>query len=321
MSVKERDVATLSQWLYIFTKGYVSNLRSRRALPNDYWTAETVEDYMRCKVINFPIGVHNEEMRRDAFRTWIISRKLADEKEKDKKNLFVCSYNPSTQEVKYVKNICLHVDTKVETLGLLEHINLGTVAVTEQFFNNVTFGTNVTPGARVFIRRIFPIQNESDERLEKVVVTEAIKGENLSHIDDCHVLVIQEGGHSDGLDFDKYIVSKIREITVHFESKDDCCVEDVDIALDPKISFTEVLKKLSDATGVKPDNLELFKCYATKSMVKRPAEFPVDVESEKNVESLLEWCKQGPKTIFYRLKVSSQEDELQENSFNHMEMV
>jgi len=40
----------------------------RRAMPNDYWTADTVEDYMRCKVINFPIGVHNEAMRRDAFR-------------------------------------------------------------------------------------------------------------------------------------------------------------------------------------------------------------------------------------------------------------
>merc|ERR1712129_650495 len=116
MGCEERDVATLNQWLYIFTKGYVSNLRSRRALPNDYWTAETVEDYMRYKVINFPIGVHNEEMRRDAFRTWIISRKLADEKEKDKKNLFVCTYNPPTPDVKYVKNISLHVDTKVETL-------------------------------------------------------------------------------------------------------------------------------------------------------------------------------------------------------------
>ena len=84
---------------------------------------------MRCKVINFPIGVHNEEMRRDAFRTWIVSRKLAEEKEKEKKNLFVVSYNPENQEVKYVKNICIHVDTKVETLGLLEHINLGTVQV------------------------------------------------------------------------------------------------------------------------------------------------------------------------------------------------
>merc|ERR1712130_307282 len=135
LDIKENDNASLSQWLYIFTKGYVSNLRSRRALPNDYWTAETVEDYMRCKVINFPIGVQNEEMRRDAFRTWIISRKLADEREKDKKNLFVCTYNPSTQEVNFVKNICLNVETKVETLGLLEHINLGTVKITDQFFN------------------------------------------------------------------------------------------------------------------------------------------------------------------------------------------
>ena len=101
LEIRDGEHTTLSQWLYIFTKGYVSNLRSRRALPNDYWTAETVEDYMRCKVINFPIGVHNEEMRRDAFRTWIISRKLADEREKDKKNLFVCTYNPSTQEVSF----------------------------------------------------------------------------------------------------------------------------------------------------------------------------------------------------------------------------
>ena len=129
LDVRERDLTTLNQWLYIFTKGFVSNLRSRRALPNDYWTAETVEDYMRCKVINFPIGVHNEEMRRDAFRTWIVSRKLVEEKEKEKKNLFVVSYNPESQEVKYIKNMCIHVETKVETLGLLEHINLGTVQV------------------------------------------------------------------------------------------------------------------------------------------------------------------------------------------------
>ena len=104
---------------------------------------------MRCKVINFPIGVHNEEMRRDAFKMWIVARKLADEKEKEKKNLFVVKYSPVTQEIKFVKNMCLHVDTKVETLGLLEHINLGTVNITEQFFYDVLFGTKVLPGARV----------------------------------------------------------------------------------------------------------------------------------------------------------------------------
>ena len=105
------------------------NLNARRALSSDNWRAETVEDYMRCKVINFSIGVHNEERRRDAFRTWIVSRKLFEEKEKEKKNLFVVSYNPESQKVKYVKNMCIHVETKVETLGLLEHINLGTVQV------------------------------------------------------------------------------------------------------------------------------------------------------------------------------------------------
>ena len=76
-------------------QGYVSSLRSARALPNDYWTAETVEDYMRCKVknshtfsflyhipffqvINFPIGVQNPMARKGAFKTWILSRSVEE---------------------------------------------------------------------------------------------------------------------------------------------------------------------------------------------------------------------------------------------------
>jgi len=319
LNVRERDLTTLNQWLYIFTKGYVSNLRSRRALPNDYWTAETVEDYMRCKVINFPIGVHNEEMRRDAFRTWIVARKLADEKEKEKKNLFVVSYNPVNQKLTYVKNMCIHVDTKVETLGLLEHINLGTVQVTEQFLSSVLFGTNAQPGARVFIRRIFPIQDESDARLEDILVTEARLGDSLTHIDDCHVLVIQEGGEAGvGLDYDQFIISKIREISVQFESRDDICGSVVKLSLDPMITYSDVLKRLGAELGSEVDNMELYRCYATKSMKKRPAEFPVDTDTEKTLDSLLEWCTEGPKTIFYRLKTdgsSSEDEQLQETSF------
>ena len=308
LDIKEKDLGSgniLSQWLYIFTKGYVSNLRSRRALPNDYWTAETVEDYMRCKVINYPIGVHNEEMRRDAFRTWIISKKMADEREKDKKNLFVCTYNPSTCQVKFVNNICLTVETKVETLGLLEHINLGTIRVTDTFFNMVNLcGAKMTLGDRIFIRRIFPIQNESDDKLEKLIVTEAKMGENLTHIDDCHVLVIQEGGHANGVDYDKFIISKIREITVRFEPRQelDGDLVSVDIALDPKVTVASVLTRLADQVGVPATSLELYKCYSTKSMVKRPAEFPVDLESERNMETLLEWCKEGTKTVYYKLR-------------------
>ena len=166
---------------------------------------------------------------------------------------------------------------------------------------------------------MFPIQDESNERLEKLVVSEAILGDSLSHIDDCHVLVIQEGNHEVGVDYDKFIISKIREIKVQFENKDECCGEVTEMPLDPKITYSEILKKLSVALGQEVDNLELFKCYASKSMNKRPAEFPVDVESEKNVESLLEWCNEGPATVFYRLKTdgsTSEDEQLQESSFS-----
>ena len=108
------------------------------------------------------------------------------------------------------------MDTKVETLGLLEHINLGTVKITDQFFNQVTFGTKVAVGDRIFIRRIFPIQSESDERLEKLIVTEAKRGENLTHIDDCHVLVIQEGGHINGLDYELQLGTWFIDYTLSF---------------------------------------------------------------------------------------------------------
>ena len=50
---------------------------------------------------------------------------MSDEKQKDKKNLFVVTYNPETKERKFVKSMSLHVDTRVETLAFSEHINLG----------------------------------------------------------------------------------------------------------------------------------------------------------------------------------------------------
>ena len=143
-------------------------------------------------------------------------------------------------------------------------------------------------------------------------MSEAKLGENLTHIDDCHVLVIQEGGHSGGLDFDKFIISKIREIMVRFEPRITAGPSNmpdllpVDLALDPKISVNSVLSRLNEAIN-NPGmvHLELFKCYSTKSMMKRPAEFPVDPECEKNLLSLLEWCKEGPKTVYYTWKTDS----------------
>ena len=181
--------------------------------------------------------------------------------------------------------------------------------MTEDFISDVLVDTEADTRSRVFIRRIFPIQDENDFFLEDLNVSEVTVGDTISHIDDCHVLVIQEPG--DGLDYDRYIMSKIREIKVQFESRDESDSGLVELSVDPNISYTDLVRRLGAKLGVDANNLELFKCYASKSMKKRPAEFPVDVYSEINVESLLEWCKEGPKTIFYRLKSdgSSSEDE------------
>ena len=53
--------------------------------------------------------------------------------------------------------------------------------------------------AKIFVRPIFPIQNEINVELIKAFITEAKKGEYLTNV--CRVSVIQEGGHTKGIDF------------------------------------------------------------------------------------------------------------------------
>ena len=308
----------LRHWLYKFNKGFFTDLRSRRAVTNQYWTAETFEDYMRYKSTRFPIGLSNADCRRDAFETLIVTRR-EDARGRTQKWLFVARYNPFSQGISYVKKIVFEVVPRMETLGLNEHISLGTVEVTEQFIAGVLLGTGLEADTRtrIFIRRIFPIQDEKDESLETLFVSELIVGETLSHIDNKHALVIQEpearasrGG--EGVDYDRFILSKLREVVVKFEPKHGGGSV-VELPLDPRISFGDVVRRLGASLGVQPHTIELFKCSSTKSMRNRSAEYPAD-EMEINLESLLDWCQDGPKTIFYRLLLdvsSSSEEEVQ----------
>ena len=47
------------------------------------------------------------------------------------------------------------------------------------------------------------------------------------------------------------------------------------------MSIKDVLERMSSLVMVEAEKLELFKCYSTKSMMKRPAEFPVEVKTSK----------------------------------------
>ena len=116
----ESAVSEFCYWHYIFTKGFVGILRSSRATPGETWTATTVSDYLRCKVINHPIGVDNAVLRRSAFKTWIIAEKEAEEVGRKEKRMFVCTYSPLTETVTYAKKFSFSVEAKTETLGMYE---------------------------------------------------------------------------------------------------------------------------------------------------------------------------------------------------------
>ena len=75
------------------------------------------------------------------------------------------------------------------------------------------------------------------------------------------------------MDFDEFIISKIREIPVRFELhySGDCSLQTVEVRLDPKMSLSEVLQRLSEETKIEEDNLELYKCYSNNKcdMIER----------------------------------------------------
>ena len=66
------------------------------------------------------------------------------------------------------------------------------------------------------------------------------------------------------MDFDEFIISKIREIPVRFELhySGNYSLQTLEVHLDPKMSLTEVLQRVSEKTKIEEDNLELYKCYS-----------------------------------------------------------
>ena len=301
----------LNYSIYIFTKGYVSNLRSKKSVRNEIWEAQTMEDFQRCKVMNFPIGMDNVDMesRRKAFNTLIVDREVRKENA-EQKELFVVRYNPSSKNITFVKRLQIqatHMSGMV-TLGHTEGIQLGCVMVTEDLKYKVLIDSGLGPmamgKAKVFIRRIFPIQDEMLLIQEGILVSKVTVGKIITHIDDYHVLVIQDPG--EGMDYDEFIISKIREIKVQFEEVEVLDDEDgisVELSLAPQTSPREVARTLATQLGLQESEVELFK-YTSSSTMQH-----VDVENEsENVESLLNYCKKGTKIIFYRMKGHSSDE-------------
>ena len=83
----------------------------------------------------------------------------------------------------------------------------------------------------------------------------------------------------------------------------------MEVRLYSKLSVFDVLKILSEETGIEEDDLELFKCYLNKKCDLtersiRPSQFPMDVNSyrKESLASIIESCDEVIKTVFYGRK-------------------
>merc|ERR1712198_827452 len=97
---------------------------------------------------------------------------------------------------------------------------------------------------------------------------------NLSILENLVTYPVQD--HQKGLDYDEFILSKIRELEITFEPMDDKNGATFSLKLDPGALYDEVLRELGASLGTEPVNLELFKCHQDKNMPRTPHPRPVD---------------------------------------------
>jgi len=295
-----RRKISLTQWVYN-SKGFVSNLRSwifpnvKKVLVGNgtegHCNPETMGDIMRLtNLCDFP----------NNYKTWVIARENSKSKREhvDQKMLFVCSYNNESQEIKYKGNICITTQTQRETQDLTNPLQLGTVAVTDDFLSKICFGfTEIS--SKIFIRRVFPNEDESDPEIQKLLVTEIVKGQQLTHVDNCHVIVIQENGPGiNRINYDQFILKKIREMKILFKSRCNkgTCFEAM---LDSDSGVDIVTETLAQLAMISISHIRIYECYSGRNMVTRSAEFPIDTESDVKLAQMFNHCKDNPKTIYY----------------------
>ena len=133
-------------------------------------------------------------------------------------------------------------------------------------------------------------------------MSEVVKGQLLTHVDDCHVLVIQQEG--EGINFDQFIIGKIREITINIEPRKGEG-PDYKVTMDPDSSITDMIAKFSEISGSPQSFISLYECYSSKKMVTRSAEYPVDPTGETKLGQMFEFCRDKPRTLFYEVLESA----------------
>lgn len=108
--------------------------------------------------------------------------------------------------------------------------------------------------------------------MKQVLVCEAVRGTVLSHIDDCHVLVVQlKKTFEESLDFDQYLLKKINEkriICINKKTR----AETVVLGLGESCKAPDLIAKLCTLLKRPRNMVQVFKCYSGKTIEDRCSE-------------------------------------------------
>jgi len=134
---------------------------------------------------------------------------------------------------------------------------------------------------------------------QRVLVTEAVLGSTLTHIDDCHVLVVQTSKRNENApDFDKYLRMKIREVSVTFVNKDDPDIT-FELRLEPVLTKPDVVQRVCDHLGQPRNMVEIYKYWSGRAFPYQDTQ--PNIRDSEGFDSMFQYCDETDRKIFYRV--------------------
>jgi len=226
-------------------------------------------------------------------RFWIMLEKEFKD-DPDKLVSSVCKFDSSTGSLSYCGTICLQMNEEA------------TLKPTAEFFSMILY--NSDPNSKVYLRRF----------LNPLLVTKVSPSDDIEGINNFDIFVIQEGAkpgtETSGvvMDYDRFIVKKVNEISVTFRPKSGNDDRVLQIALDGTQGISHVKSKLCETMDVpaSASGIYIYECVvgeaATSNPLKkrafrRPMDQPIEEHDQRRISEMFQYCEDGSKTLYYHL--------------------
>jgi len=239
----------------------------------------------------FITHLEEEQKKFKAPHFWIMLEKEFKD-DRDKLVSSVCKYDSATGKLNYCGTICLQMQEEV------------TLKPTAEFFSMILY--NSDPNSKVYLRRF----------LNPLIVTKVSPSDDIEGMNNFDIFIIQEGAKtSDGviLDYDKYIVQKINEITITCRPKAELDDRVFELAVDRTQGVRYLKHKMRESLEMAVDStLNVWECMSSeavsanplkKKSFRKPLDYVLSDDDERKISQLFTNCDSGDHTIFYQIQL------------------